>query len=215
MHPTPRAPLMPGSDVEQDVRGVGSVGWMSSWAGAVDGRGQRRWVRLTFAGRDGMIGNCRELPRSSVAGHRWGWVPHRFCGGFPCGGAHPLLQPVRAGGCCWCSGARVEWLVGGDRLDGPGELAGGRDDDLLVRLAVGGHPGPAAVQALLGAPRALECQRVLAALAGGERLADAGTLARMPGGSTSSRRTWPLPALVIDPWERCWPEDRSEGTRPT
>ena len=42
---------------------------------------QRRWIRLTFAGRDGMTGNRRELPRSKVAGHRRA-VPHRGCRGF-------------------------------------------------------------------------------------------------------------------------------------
>jgi len=80
-------------------------------------------------------------------------------------------------------------LVGRDRPDEAGELAGGRDDDLLVRLAAAGHPLPAAVQALLGAPRVLEHERVLAALAGGERLADARAPAPAPAASTSSRRT--------------------------
>src|SRR5215207_5297113 len=32
--------------------------------------------------------------------------------------------------------------------------------------------------------------------------------------STSSRRTWLLPVLVIPPWERDAPEECSDGTRP-
>ena len=83
------------SDMERNVKGSVQVGWISARAGAADGPGQRRWVRLIFAGRDGMTGNRRELPRSSVAGHRV--VPHRTFEGSPCGGAHPLLQPARAG----------------------------------------------------------------------------------------------------------------------
>jgi len=58
---------------------------------AADGPVQRRWIRLTFAGRDGMTGNRRELPLSKVAGHRR-WVPHRAVEGSPCGWAHPLLE---------------------------------------------------------------------------------------------------------------------------
>jgi len=37
----------------------------------------------------------------------------------------------------------------------------------------------------------------------------------MPGRSISSRRTWVLPALVIDPCTRELPEEYSEGTKPT
>ena len=164
--------------MELGVKGAGPIGWVSAWAEAADVPGQRRWVRLIFAGRDGMTGNRRELPRSRSAGHPRG-VPHRAFEGSPCRWVHPLLQPARTHG--WCSGA-PEWLVGRDRPDEPGELAGGRDDDLLVRLAARGHPRPATVQALLGAPGALEHQGVLVALAGGERRADAGALALMPCG---------------------------------
>src|SRR5450631_2019876 len=32
--------------------------------------------------------------------------------------------------------------------------------------------------------------------------------------STKSWRAWVLPVLVIDPWERDWPEDDSVGTNP-
>jgi len=81
--------------MEQDVKGAGSVGWVSPRAAAADGPGQRPWIRLTFARRDGMTGNRRELPRSSVAGHRPGLVPHRPFEGSPCGWAHPLLRPAR------------------------------------------------------------------------------------------------------------------------
>jgi hypothetical protein len=51
-------------------------------------------VRLTFAGRDGMTGNRRELSRSKVAGQR-GAVPHRAVEGSPCGRTHPLLEVER------------------------------------------------------------------------------------------------------------------------
>jgi hypothetical protein len=79
--------------MEQKVKGCGSVG-LSSRSGAADGPGQRRWIRLTFAGRDRMTGNRRELPPSKVAGHRQA-VPHRAIEGSPCGWAHPLLQAER------------------------------------------------------------------------------------------------------------------------
>ena len=45
------------------------------------------------------------------------------------------------------SGA-AKWLLGRDRPDEAGELAGAGDDDLLVRLAAPGHPLPAGVEAL-------------------------------------------------------------------
>ena len=55
---------------------------------------QRRWIRLTFAGRDRMTGNRRELPPSKVAGHPVR-VPHRAFEGSPCGWVHPLLEAER------------------------------------------------------------------------------------------------------------------------
>src|SRR3990172_2513420 len=121
--------------MEQEVKR-----WASAWGlalrpGAADGPRQRRWIRLTFAGRDGMTGNRRELPRSSVAGHRS--VPHRGFEGSPCGRTHPLLETERL-----ASGA-PEWLLGGDRPDEAGELAGAGDNDLLVGLAPARHPPPA------------------------------------------------------------------------
>jgi hypothetical protein len=79
--------------MEQKVKGR-SVARLSSRPGAADGPEQRRWVRLTFAGRDGMTGIRRELPLSKVAGHRWA-VPHRALEGSPCGRTHPLLQAER------------------------------------------------------------------------------------------------------------------------
>lgn len=81
--------------MERKVKGCGSVGGLSSRSGAAERPVQRRWIRLTFAGRDGMTGNRRELPRSSVAGHRL--VPHRAFEGSPCGRAHPLLLAERLG----------------------------------------------------------------------------------------------------------------------
>src|SRR5213592_4440974 len=82
-----------------------------------------------------MTGNRRELPRSSVAGHRL--VPHRGFEGSPCGWTHPLLQAERL--IEEWSGA-PERLVGRDRPDEAGELAGAGDDDLLLWLAACGHP---------------------------------------------------------------------------
>jgi len=81
------------SDMEQRVKRPGSAWRVCDSARAADGPGQRRWVRLIFAGRDGSTGNRRELPRSSVAGHRPEPVPHRGFEGPPCGRAHPLLEP--------------------------------------------------------------------------------------------------------------------------
>jgi hypothetical protein len=69
---------------------------------------QRRWIRLTFAGRDGMTGNRRELPRSKDAGHRQA-VPHRALEGSPCGRAHPLLKVEGLGG--WAQAVLSGWLV--------------------------------------------------------------------------------------------------------
>ena len=79
--------------MEQKVKGR-LVDGLSSRPGAADGPEQRRWIRLTFAGRDRMTGNRRELPLSKVAGHRRG-VPHRAFEGSPCGRAHPLLEAER------------------------------------------------------------------------------------------------------------------------
>src|SRR3954453_6135385 len=83
--------------MEQKVKGGGSVEWCSSRPGAAERPEQRRWIRLTFAGRDRMTGNRRELPPSKVAGH-WRAVPHRACEGSPCGRTHPLLEAERCDG---------------------------------------------------------------------------------------------------------------------
>jgi hypothetical protein len=80
--------------MERKVKGCGSVVGLSSRPRAAERPEQRRWIRLTFAGRDGMSGNRRELPRSKVAGHRRA-VPHRALEGSPCGRAHPLLKVER------------------------------------------------------------------------------------------------------------------------
>ena len=47
--------------MEQNVKGWRSVGGCSSRPRAAERPEQRRWIRLTFAGRDGMTGNRREL----------------------------------------------------------------------------------------------------------------------------------------------------------
>ena len=107
-----------------------------------------------------------------------------------------------------------EWLLGRDRPDEAGEFAGAGDDDLLVRFAAAGHPLPALVEALLAAPGALDHDGVLAALAAGELVADRRPAACVPGRLDSSRRTWLLPTLVIEPGA-ARPEECSEGTRPT
>ena len=78
------------SDMEQRVKGAARLG-LSSRPRAAERPEQRRWIRLTFAGRDGMTGVRRELPRSKVAGHRRA-VPHRALEGSPCGRTHPLLK---------------------------------------------------------------------------------------------------------------------------
>jgi hypothetical protein len=58
---------------------------------------QRRWIRLTFAGRDRMTGIRRELPPSKVAGHPMR-MPHRACEGCRCRWTHPLLETERLAG---------------------------------------------------------------------------------------------------------------------
>src|SRR5713226_7369056 len=123
-----------------------------------------------------MTGNRRELPRSSVAGHREA-VPHRGLEGSPCGRAHPLLERERHR----VDSGAPERLVGCDRPDEAGELARAGDDDLLLRLAAPGHSLPARVQPLLTAPGALDHDRVLAAVAAGERVADSWPPPRVPG----------------------------------
>src|SRR5881409_1614596 len=79
-----------------------------------------------------------------------------------------------------CSGA-PEWLVGRDRPDEAGELAGAGDDDLLLGFAAAGHPLPALVEPLLAAPGAFGHDRVLAALAAREFVADLRPAPCVPG----------------------------------
>lgn len=54
-----------------------------------------------------------------------------------------------------------ERLLGRDRPDEAGQLAGAGDDDLLRRLAAGGHPLPAGMQPLLAAPGAHRLERMV------------------------------------------------------
>src|SRR4051794_41824893 len=124
-----------------------------------------------------MTGNRRELPRSRVAGRRRGPVPHRRSEGPPCGRAHSAAPAASFRR----SALGAERLLGGDRPDEAGELAGAGDDDLLLRLAAAGHPLPACVQPLLAAPGALDHGGGLAALAAGGPLADLRPPARGPG----------------------------------
>ena len=154
--------------------------------------GQRRWVRLIFAGRDGMRGNRRELPLSSVAGHRWWLVPHRWFEGSPCGLAHPLLETE---GMVVCSGS-VEWLVGHDCPDEAGRFAGAGDNDLLLGLAASVHSLPAFVEPLLATPRSFESERVVPLLATGELVADLGSSSSMPGGFDQ----YPTGVCAGGPW---------------
>jgi len=172
------------SDMEQTVKGSGSVGGTSSRPLAADGPGRRRWVRLTFAGRDGMTGNRRELARSGVAGRRWG-------------GRLEEARVLRVVGLIRCSGSSGPALAQPPCLSGwsvaiaqtnPGEFAGAADDDLLVGLAAGGPPPPALVNALLAAPGALDDGGVLAALAAGQLVADLGRRRAFQAASTRSRR---------------------------
>jgi len=73
-------------------------------------------------------------------------------------------------------------LVGGDRPNEARELAGAGDDDLLVWLAARRHPLPALEEPLLAAPGAFDDERVSAALAAGELVADLRPSTRVPGG---------------------------------
>src|SRR5205809_5756250 len=91
--------------MEQKVKGC-SVEGLPFRPRAAERPEQRRWIRLTFAGRDGMTGNRRELPLSSVAGHP-GRVPHRGFEGSPCGRTHPLLEVERFDGQLFRSGCSV------------------------------------------------------------------------------------------------------------
>lgn len=125
------------SAMEQRVNGRGSAGGLSSRSAATEGPGRRRWIRLTFAGRERMNGNRRELPLSRVAGHPMR-VPHRVCEGSPCG-VHPLLEGESRRVRSVASGR----LVGGDRPDEARELARARNNDLLLRFAAAGRPLPA------------------------------------------------------------------------
>src|SRR4051812_17132487 len=84
-------------------KGREKVEVFSSRPGAAERPEQRRWIRLTFAGRDRMTGNRRELPMSKVAGHRRA-VPHRAFEGSPCGWTHPLLQAERLACFRWWGG---------------------------------------------------------------------------------------------------------------
>src|SRR5439155_15971019 len=72
-------------------------------------------------------------------------------------------------------------LVGHDRPDETGELAGAGDDDLLLWLGAAGHPLPTLVEPLLATPSAFDHDRVLAALATGELVADPRPPTRVPG----------------------------------
>ena len=145
------------------------------------------------------------LDPPSDAGRHPEAAPHSRAEGSPCGRAHPLLETEGF----FIRSAPPERLVGRGRPDEPCELAGERDDDLLARLAASLHP--AADSARRARPRA------------GPARADGGRAWYPPCGragwfqaaSTSRRRRWELPALVIDPCLRLSPEERSEGTRPT
>src|SRR5579859_2036339 len=152
-----------------------------------------------------MTGNRRELPRSKVAGHRRA-VPHRALEGSPCGRAHPLLKVERLDG----SGAS-EWLLGCDRPDEAGELAGAGDDDLLVGFAPAGHSLPTGVEALLAAPGALDHGGVLVAVTAGELVADLRSPTGVPGGFDEQPAHLAVPTLVIEPCRRCSPEEAPRG----
>jgi hypothetical protein len=106
-------------------------------------------------------------------------------------------------------------LVGGNCPDEAGELAGAGDDDLLVGLAARRHSLPALAEALLAAPGALDDERVLAALAAGELVADFGPSACVPGCFDEQATD----VAVADLGDRALPttlaEERSDGTRPT
>jgi hypothetical protein len=84
-----------------------------------------------------------------------------------------------------------------------------------VRLAARGHPAPAAVQALLGAPGALEHEWVLAALARSECRADAGALALMPRGLDEQPADVSVTGLRDRALAARLPDEHSDWTSPT
>ena len=74
--------------MEQNVKALRGLALSGLERGVAGVPGQRRWIRLTFAGRDRMTGIRWELPLSSVAGpRRTGAVPHSVAEGSPCGWA--------------------------------------------------------------------------------------------------------------------------------
>src|ERR1700677_4369158 len=79
-----------------------------------------------------------------------------------------------------CRSLGSHWLFGSDRPHEPSELACACNDDLLAGLAAAGHPLPAAVKALLAAPRALENLWVLAAVAAPKLVADGRASSSVP-----------------------------------
>jgi hypothetical protein len=157
-----------------------------------------------------MTGNRRELPLPRVAGQRASPVPHSAFEGSPCGRAHPLLGAEGKRG----RSGLVKGMLGGDRPDEAGEFTSAGDDDLLVRLAAGGHPNPAAVKALLGPPGALDHDRIRLALATGQRVADLRSKPWVPGGldqqtggrSSSVVGRWAVTAGAVDVGGSCAPE---------
>ena len=157
-----------------------------------------------------MTRNVRNLPLSKVEGH-WRAVPHRASRVLRVW-AHPLLQAERP----VLGWVRCSWgLVGRDRPHEPRELAGEGDGDLLLRRAAPGHPPPAAMQALLRAPCALDHERIQVALTAGELVSDLRAQPPVPGRLDQQPTNVLVPALVIDPRRWDSSEECSVGTRPT
>lgn len=110
---------------------------------------------------------------------------------------------------------RSSVLQGRDRPAEAGKLARHGDRDERRALAPRPQACPGAVKAPLRRPAHCHRRGRLAGLPSGERLADVGTMAVVPGPSTRSRRAWREPVLVIEPRRRCSPVVDSEGTSPT
>ena len=95
-----------------------------------------------------------------------------------------------------------------------GELPGARNGECRCACRAGREMGPARVQALLRAPCDGDDARVLADLAGGDRLADVGVVAVVVRGLDQEPAGCGGPALVIWPCTRLVSEVYSPGTIP-
>ena len=174
----------------------------------------------------------REVVRRAVRLICAGWLPHdRGCvGSGPLVERSSVTQPVLIGqaahSCVAGRSARcrhaAHWPAvgaGSGLQDGQapapsGKLAGDRDHADGGALAAGVQPIPALVRAAVAALGPFPDRGGLARLTDLQGPAGSIGLAVCQAASTSSRRAWRLPVLVIDPWARWVPLDCSAGTSP-